>query len=413
MDSQRAFSDIDWQLFQLAWEPIQEGEVRAVAILRGDKQYLPLELANQLIDNCWAAIARYCLDQGYAYAKLYAQGEGEPVVFKVPAEFAQSHSSISPVAKWLNFPDEACLITAIRLIPFYLGSDRKLQFLETGQYQNIPCYKLGDLHIIYCGDGFAVVIQQQQSAHRDVIQFLQNRRFRHLEILHPESIITQQLSGLQDNEATHLIIQEPPKTLSYVMSVHVLDNQAGKISEATLRLMAEPSILGIYDTSDSDTNQRQSCNLFKPSTVWDAQIAIQRSGAISFYSTWSNVVAEIKEGSGNMKVLVQQEVQLQKLWYKLFLLSEWLERIVAFDEISVKAIQKLTVNAQKEFLNFIRASPTGSSLENALKEDLIQTSKIKNIFEAVVEQSRLVSNQAELFSRHQEASRLKEIVAHE
>ena len=394
MENQKAFSDRDWHLLQLRWEPIVEGDVRSVAIRHGDNHLLPIDQANWLVDHCWETIARYCLDQGFAYAKLCAQENGKAITFRVPAEFARSRSLITPsitapsIEQWLTFPDTR--ITAIRFIPFYLGTNQRLQALEVGHYQGIPCYKYEDLQIVYCWDGFAVAIQQEQSIYRDVVQFLLHRRQQHMAILRPESATSQQLLELQDEAVEHPLIRVLPRALSYVMSIHAFNNADGKIAEPSIRLLAEPSILGICDSPSRELSQGSVYRLVEPNTVWSVPIEIQKSRTANFYSTWANVVAEIRKENGDLKRLIQQEIYLQKLWYKLFLLSECLECMATLDELALTLVQKLVVETQKEFLNFIRANPTASSLTNALKEDLVKTSKIRSVYETFVQQSALL-----------------------
>jgi hypothetical protein len=51
-----ALTNLDLTLLSLHWVGIENGEV---AVLRGDGQLLPTELAENLVDKAWEKISRY------------------------------------------------------------------------------------------------------------------------------------------------------------------------------------------------------------------------------------------------------------------------------------------------------------------------------------------------------------------
>jgi hypothetical protein len=82
----KTISNLDLTLLSLHWVGIENGEV---AVLRGNGQLLPVELAEKLVDKAWEKISLLCANRGYSCAYLYAEGnDGEPKRYCIPATLA-------------------------------------------------------------------------------------------------------------------------------------------------------------------------------------------------------------------------------------------------------------------------------------------------------------------------------------
>jgi hypothetical protein len=104
-----ALTNLDLTLLSLHWVGIENGEV---AVLRGDGQLLPTELAENLVDKAWDKISRLCANRGYRCAYIYAEGNnGEPKRYRVPADFSASLSESAENSQVLGASDESSTST--------------------------------------------------------------------------------------------------------------------------------------------------------------------------------------------------------------------------------------------------------------------------------------------------------------
>jgi hypothetical protein len=80
----RTVSNLDLALLSLYWVGCEDS---TVIVLKGDGKLLPQNVAEQLIDLAWDKIARFCANQGYKCAYLYAESENYNIKrYPIPVE---------------------------------------------------------------------------------------------------------------------------------------------------------------------------------------------------------------------------------------------------------------------------------------------------------------------------------------
>lgn len=395
MESQ--IEDLDLLLLQMQWRETEEDSRTGVTLLRGNGEILSQQMAENLVDLGWDKIASHCHRQGYQFAKLpFINSEKEARSYTIPASFASNQARSEP--QFDSFeplePGGGQLIQAqaFRLIPFYLG--RKL--LPDASFAQLPCMMLPSIpngRLIGFEDGFAVCLLQEPLFFESAAEFLLHRRQTHLSLLESNSWLLQTLQQQQSQSLDHPLLLGPPQRLSYVMSVHAIDNVAGKIDERTIYSITEPAILGISDDPSCSIEQNAQSGhpttAVELTTLANSRIHTLHSKEVTFHSGWANVVAECKGDSPqSVEMLVRLEVMLQKLWYKLFLLSEGLgeraSQTESLNTVWLKQARQEICKAKIEYASFCRINATGSTVWNALKEDLIKTSKIEAIYQSLL-----------------------------
>lgn len=391
--------ELDVMLLTLRWTEAEIDGQRGVLIHRGNGDNFPMELAERLVDHGWQKIADRCQSQGYQFAKLCTQSEPgqEARSFVIPASFSAIHRATPQ-----NPPDgyaalklpENLSIQAFRLIPFFVGCSK---VEPTAAYFGFPSLQLTDGHLICFDDGFAVYVLEDAVFARTVPEFLLHRRKSHLAVLSRSSPQLQTLLEYQAQCLKHPLLFSLPESLSYVMSVHAIDNRKSQVNEQTIRLITEPAILGITDEmgwiepADSEYEISNSDIL----TLSDGQVRVVHSSTASIYSGWANVVVECKKSNQQAaEMLVKQEICLQKLWYKLMLLSDGLSmvesQIDALNASWLKQARRAVCKVKAEYSSFANASPTGSTIFHKLKEDLIATSKIETVYHRFLAKASLL-----------------------
>jgi uncharacterized caspase-like protein len=299
--------------------------------------------------------------------------------------------------QYIYFESKDCMINAFRFIPFYLGTNEKT--FSSAKYLEFPCLQIDKSRVIYFNDGFVTFILQEDRLYKDVVDFLVHRRMSHLSILEQSSWVTRLLVGLQSQDSPNPLISQMPSQLCYVMSIHAVRSLNLDIPEGTFKLLTEPSIIGVTDDPNQKILQTEE-ELYSLSdqeikTMAESHINIIRSKTVTFYSGWANVIVDIKTPDNNdLEALISQEVILQKLWYKLFLFSESLSglhnRFEELDCEKIKEMRKEVFKLKLEYSQFIKTEPTGSTLINSLKEDLIKTSKVESMYKTFINKCSLI-----------------------
>jgi len=282
----------------------------------------------------------------------------------------------------LYFKNGVMEIKSITFIPFYVGYN---PLLAKEKYLNFDSCSVDFLKIIYFNDGFAVGIQENTYYCSNVPDYLLKRRQSHLSILQTTSNVTKILLNEQEKNSSNPILSKLPESISYVMSIHYVDNSRSDFSNRNLFLMAEPSIIGI---TDNETETIDDINIiiksWKEHDFDTDDIFSMKSNNLNYYISWSNVIIEIKNKElFNLKPIIELEIMLQKLWYKIYLYSESLSafhnQIDCFDETIIENIKKEILKVKFEYSNFKKINATDSTHINKIKKNLILTSDIDTI----------------------------------
>lgn len=123
----KTISSLDLTLLSLHWVSIENGEV---AVLRGNGQLLPLELAEKLVDKAWEKISLLCANRGYNCAYLYAEGnDGEPKRYCIPATLSLNTNSEDDETQSSDI-DQAIAFPSPELISTIPQQDLRLGILE-------------------------------------------------------------------------------------------------------------------------------------------------------------------------------------------------------------------------------------------------------------------------------------------
>lgn len=285
-------------------------------------------------------------------------------------------------------------VVAYRFIPFYLG--KPMGCLDS-VFLGKPAHQIkANFWLIPSSDGFAVAVLQQNIKAQDCCDFLIQRRNQHLHLISPESEVSKALLSLQKRPDSDALLDELPCALEYVMSIHALVNLAGKHRTEELHLLAEPSLLGITDEKEhlmpsalptqSELNER----------IARSEINKVDGPSCRYWCTWANVVVEqFNNEYTDLNNLLSIEVQLQRLWYKLFLCTNRLERLVgddALDKQRLHSIKRGVLKLKAEFTTFNRIDPMAATHTNELKKALIRTSRIEQVYIEFCEQAKLLEN---------------------
>ena len=295
--------------------------------------------------------------------------------------------------KYIQSP---CPITAIRFIPFYLGSVSFSQ--QKDDYLGFSSCLFEHVRIIPFDDGMNILILEEALQSKDIVDFLRQRRKSHLSFLSQNNEILDELREIQEITPSNPLIFELPNLFPYVMSIHHLENVY--VSRKNVQYMTEPAILGITDDPlASSTFLALQENSFIPDESKVNSIHELTTGHTDYYISWSNVVATFSSKSQSqmdLNRLICYEILLQKLWYKLFLYAENMSLIDRYldclDERQLKLMKQEVFRTKMEYAAFIRTDARASSCMNDLKQKLILTSKISELFQNFSDQSNLLND---------------------
>lgn len=300
----------------------------------------------------------------------------------------------------INFKVREIEVRAVRFIPFYIGQPDIPR--ESSQYLGFSALIKHPLQILYFDDGFVVSILDEIVRCESVVDYLSKRRKAHLEILRSDSIVCRTLRECQTNQPEGSLMNNSPDLLCYVMSVYHVDNSEDVLTENNLKLMAEPSIIGITDDPNDLVADRELSSItFDPSLLERKEIFQVDAPNAKYYVTWSNVLVETKDQSEDAIInLIRIEVQLQKLWYKLFVFCECLDRIEGqLEKLTMHdftQIKREVLRAKLEYSKFVQIDATGCDHLNRLRDKLIITSKITEVYNNFKAKATLINEMESL-----------------
>jgi len=309
----------------------------------------------------------------------------EEVALKVLDIIKKSPQIIDLIS--MNYAVNIC-----RIIPCYLG----LMFPNASeQYLFLENSDFGDTWVKTFCDGFAVIVIKQTKNYSDAFQLLIDRRKEHLNILESKSEILKRVLGLKKTlSVQNPIIKEEKLEIEYVMSVHhIMDRNY--LNESNLFAICEPSFAGITDDPSQIINSYEEAEIsiarITPAKAHQVINTISSKNNI-FYVSWANVIlVDDQNPSNDFELLVQLELDLQKLWYKLFAYDNLLDKVLLnpeiFDEASVK---KELLKTKIEYSKLTKINPTGAGHYTRLKESLIETSKIQTIWDSINDKLSLI-----------------------
>jgi len=282
-------------------------------------------------------------------------------------------------------------IRALSFIPFYLGKR------ECGDADSLVSEEFspqGRLAIF--PDGFAVATLTREFAATDIPEFLKHRRQYHLELLKENSPISMYLQSKQasSNDARDTICRLPKK-LSYVMTVHEIENSAQEVSPIQCELMCEPSIVGITDDPSETPPVAFDAESFRPTPRMVDQlrdgIQIVTSQSARWYVGWANIIAEVLAPNLYSRApLIQIETSLQKLWYKLYLHTLDLHGAFLANARNQGPLKDELSAVLGEYLAFLRPDPVTSTHLQQLKRALLKTSQLDENYRSLLSTCELL-----------------------
>ena len=286
------------------------------------------------------------------------------------------------------------VVSACRIMPFFLGRGPAV---DCGEQMGLPAFQCGDARVLLMDDCFAVSLVREEVSFSDPVDFLLQRRERHLDLLSPDSPLLASLKGYQSDPLEHPILATPPRTLPYVMSVHRADTDRAALSEVELTCLAEPSILGISDDPhDLVTESRieEAGHHLKSCAAASESIEVIRGAQDRYLVSWANVVL-VTHGGGDeaFEHLIRTEVLLQGLWYRMHLYSDAMEGLLdRADTADLAAVRREVLKTKMQYTQYCRLDPTGATHLNALRSSLIRTSRLRELYEEFILRTGLVDD---------------------
>jgi hypothetical protein len=289
-------------------------------------------------------------------------------------------------------------VRATRFIPFYLAPAKGSPLF--GRQTNATVAKRignnlaranvpGFSEVRLSADGVGVLCLRESQTLSSPIEFARLRRERHQQLIQANHL----LDGLRPHTSNPLFKKVPPG-IDYVMSVHQVLN-AHELPVTHLYAMAEPSLIGITDDPKIDPADEPAAH-HALATLRTAE-AMKRVVPVptkrnSYYVSWSNVLlCDPEPQSSDYALLEDLEFALQRLWYKLYFFSKHaslcLENTRRYDVRKCKAMIR---SALGEYLSFAEYNSVGSSHSNQLKAELIRTSEIGAIADALGQKEKLL-----------------------
>ncbi len=286
---------------------------------------------------------------------------------------------------------ERLKIRPIRFVPFLLGRKKSRVQLPPdckvlGREKEKIFFSWRGNRYFWFGTGTCVQVIDEKEKQSGIIDFLLERRKKHHQLLNFESQAA--------NDIKELIKTINPRAkpyLSYVMSIHAVEFAENiPYFENMLRLIAEPSFLGIPDNpkfvvgkSQIESAQRKLAGLESKEPQFPSVYEVVINRGKKTFASWSNVVfsSEKNEGEHHSQQLVKLETELQHLWFYFHdLKNEIRRKMKAGDKSRMKELlrkQRETAVLWSEFENLGAMDDTYTQL---LKEGLIKTSRIEKIY---------------------------------
>lgn len=280
------------------------------------------------------------------------------------------------------------LVNISRFIPLYFGNKPIDPDNNVKIAKNVN-EKLGKISLHINTDGFAVIAAHQSLTYSNAIELLLDRRKFHHELLD----LRASLPDFFDKENTVPVNNPLFKTgtpcIEYIMSVHHIFD-ASCLKECEILSICEPSFAGITD----DPTQ-------EPISAKDAAFSIANlnpSRALSvintvaskhntFYVSWSNVLLiDSSNPSPDFRTLENLQIDLQKLWFQIYAYDSFIDNcILTPGDYDLPAVKQEIMKLKIAYLKFVKINPTGAGHINRLKENLINTSKISEIYNSLEE----------------------------
>lgn len=248
--------------------------------------------------------------------------------------------------------------------------------------------------VLKVDEQFVVAIFEEDICFTDAVDFLVQRRQRHFDILEKDSPFHSKLFALQTLVEGDLVSSEI-QSLPYVMSIHWANRNNFVLSDTEMRCLVDPSTVGISDDPkdkvDSDRKEK-AYRLLQQCTSASGDITQISHGDDSYLVSWANVML-VTDGNGDLefKNLIDAEVRLQHLWYKLHLYSDAIDGIVErLDTIDIKEVKREIVKTKLQFAQFCRVNPTGATHFNELHESLVLTSKLHELYQEFLFRTQMI-----------------------
>lgn len=282
----------------------------------------------------------------------------------------------------INKASSAFEIDAFRFIPFFVGTIDALQHAVDGDFMMMETDS-GKLY--YYDDGFSVLVIEDKIKCNGVVDFLCQRREKHQSILNSNSIVLQSLQEISGTNNNPLILFRP-ECFEYVMSIHFIDKKNYDITLSDISCIVEPSLLGISDEPSETIEEKDIIKAEQLFLNIDGNLP---EGVVSVdcedhtcYISWANVLfCMSNEDDYLQQKIIEHEVKLQKLWYKLFIYNNMIERI-ASEVISIDfaKVKKEIFKTKIEYSNLTKVQATGSSFSNSVNMALNNTSHIGALY---------------------------------
>lgn len=342
--------------------------------------YAPINLQYWLLTTQWLTLQSHndFSDLALAISRGFLGGR----------ELAQSTKAIAASLR----------IRATRFIPVFVGYPRRSILSKPLTEEALrgifeaQLAKVVDGHKLEVrrgDDGVCVIALREEADHASAVHFARHRRSVHQAILRAKHII----DDIKIDKKHPLFLREPPG-VDYVMSVHQVLN-AHEVPITHIYAIAEPSLIGITDDpSLSEADEQDALSALHQIRANDAlrSIAAVPTKRNTYYISWSNVVlCDPEAGSGDYKLLEDLEFELQRIWYKLYFYSKYTARCIdrrrGFD---VRKCRDRVRSALAEYLSFSEFTSVGARHANQLKAELIRTSKLDGLADALSQKEKLL-----------------------
>lgn len=267
--------------------------------------------------------------------------------------------------------------------PFYFGAQPASEYSEAF---GAASYGRGDARVLMMDDSFGVAVVEEEVCFQDPIDFLMRRRARHLDLLEADCPLATALVSDQTHGEARGLVDILPTRFPYVMSLHWVDRTRTAISDVELRCLADPSTLGISDDPLDTVNETRVDNARRAlgqCTPSSGAVDVIRHGEDAYMVSWANVIL-VTESGGETEYaqLVGIEARLQHLWYRLHLYAKGIEGLVdRLDVVDLGLVRKEILRTKLQFAQFCKLDATGSTHLNDLRESLIRTSKLRELYE--------------------------------
>lgn len=268
-------------------------------------------------------------------------------------------------------------LIAARYIPLYTGMRSTISDSDGDIFRDETSREI----VIHRFDGNFVVIELIDILEfTNAIKMLAARRERHL------SILNKKLDFLNFGENDYdQILSGGSRKAEYVMSVHQLLDW-DKHDEASIYAICEPSLVGITDDPDDlESENHHVDEWYFDINELSCDIDRVKFKNSCYYAGWSNVLLLDKNVvSSNFVELRNLEVQLQKLWFQIYIYDNAIDRALKQLNLSLRTrLIEYIYRLILDVYNFSRINSVGSWHINQLKRALVRTSQILELCEGL------------------------------